>query len=534
MTVPAPTPAPGQTTISLAARAGEVLFILAIFFIHGAWPVPDVNEPHYLPKAKHAWDAEYLAHDPFLDSPNAHRTFNATTGWLTKYVSLEAYAWIGRITCWMLLAIAWHRLSFVLIPRWGASILTAALMVALNERAHMAGEWIVGGFEAKGLAYVLLLVALERWVVGSWNFALATMGAAAAFHVLVGGWGLICLGFAWLTDRNRPRLLSLLPGVATAGIVSLAGVLPGLKLSSGMDDETIYRANVIYVYYRLRHHLLPDGFRPLFIVRHVLLITGWGLLNWGRFGQVETMRRMSRFVWGAVAIAAIGSVLAVALAPWQEVAASLLRYYWFRLCDVAVPCGVSLALIWHLARRTEEPGSLFPPSWRTPLLLLCGGCALIHLGDLIYTRLERPAPRSEWQLRSAADWQDVCRAAAQETPADARFLVPRLGQTFRWHAQRSDVVNWKDIPQDAKSVVEWWDRLTDIYGWDDRPRPHSLAERGTAAVQKLAIKYQADYLITRAEPRLDFPIAYENRTYVLYRIPPITESEPKNESTSQE
>ena len=39
----------------------EVVLIFAVFFLHGAWPVPDVNEPHYLSKAKHYWDPNWCA-----------------------------------------------------------------------------------------------------------------------------------------------------------------------------------------------------------------------------------------------------------------------------------------------------------------------------------------------------------------------------------------------------------------------------------------------------------------------------------------
>ncbi len=514
----APQLPPPPTQASLRARAAEVFFIWAIFFIHAAWPVPDVNEPHYLPKAQRAWNVDYLPHDPFLNSPNAHCTFNMTTGWLTRFCALDTYAWIGRLATWLLLAISWHRLSFALIPMLGAGLLSAGVMVALNERAHMAGEWIVGGFEAKGVAYALLLISAERWVRGKWNTALAAMGAATAMHVLVGGWGLVALAIAWLLDRSRPRVWEMLPGLAVAGLLAMLGVIPGLQLSAGADSETVGQANVIYVYHRLRHHLLPGSFRPWFIARHLLMLVVWAGLNWGCFAADARVRRMALAVWGAVLIAIAGALLAAVLSPWPTLNAMVLRYYWFRLSDVLLPCGVSLALLWHLTR-TREQGSRIAQSWHTPLLIICGLCGLLHLSANMLDRWERPAARSEWRMKNPVDWQAVCRAARDRTPPDARFLIPRLGQTFRWHAERSDVVSWKDIPQDAANVVAWWEKNLDVYALDQRPRLRSLAEQGTGELQTLAQRYHADYLITTVQPQLRLPLIYSNGTYALYQFP---------------
>ena len=104
------------------------------------------------------------------------------------------------------------------------------------------------------------------------------------------------------------------------------------------------------------------------------------------------------------------------------------------------------------------------------------------------------------------------------------FLVPRGGQTFKWHAQRSDVVNWKDLPQDAANIVIWRNRYFDIYYGSPRSPPtwqkpyRSLAAQGTRRVLELAQRYRADYVITRKWPPLQFPLAYANDTYVIYKV----------------
>ena len=55
----------------------------------------------------------------------------------------------------------------------------------------MAGEWMIGGLEAKGLAYVFVLLALGALARGRWRAVWPLLGAASAFHVLVGGWSVV-------------------------------------------------------------------------------------------------------------------------------------------------------------------------------------------------------------------------------------------------------------------------------------------------------------------------------------------------------
>src|SRR4051794_18692182 len=182
---------------SLPLAAFEIVWIFLIFFLFAGSLPPDVGESHYLVKAKHYWQPAWCAGDLFLESRDAHATFYWTFGWVTRLCSLMATAWIGRAVTWLLLAWSWRRLSWAVVPRPLASLLSAGLMLLFLRNFHLAGEWIVGGVEAKGCAYVLVLLALEAMVRGSWPVAIVLAGAAGAFHVLVGGWTVVAIGIAW-------------------------------------------------------------------------------------------------------------------------------------------------------------------------------------------------------------------------------------------------------------------------------------------------------------------------------------------------
>src|SRR5262245_28797290 len=163
--------------------AFEIGWIVLIFFLFAGSLPPDVGESHYLVKAKHYWEPSWCAGDLFLESRDAHAVFYWVFGWVTRLCSLPATAWIGRVVTWLLLAWSWRRLSWAVVPRPLASLLSAGLMLALLRHCHLAGEWVVGGVEAKGFAYVLVFLALEAIVRGWWQGALVFAGAAGAFHV---------------------------------------------------------------------------------------------------------------------------------------------------------------------------------------------------------------------------------------------------------------------------------------------------------------------------------------------------------------
>ena len=293
----------------------ETLLVFGVFFVQGATPPPDVGETYYLGKAVHCWNPDWARGDFFLNTKDTHEVFYYTFGWLSLWLPLGTLAWVGRILTWGLLAWAWRRLSFALLPRRGCSVLTAALMVCLVQRCHMAGEWIVGGVEAKGFAFVLVLLGMESLVRGRWNRVWLLLGAASAFHVLVGGWSVVAAAIGWVLcrrsyrgwrrlllgdandtgslsqapsppaplpasgargdqnpsppaplpacgargdlDAGAPPLWSMLPALLGGLLLSLPGLVPSITLNWGVDARTMAAANFIYVFRRLPHHLDP-------------------------------------------------------------------------------------------------------------------------------------------------------------------------------------------------------------------------------------------------------------------------------------
>ena len=88
-------------------------------------------------------------------------------------------------------------------------------------------------------------------------------------------------------------------------------------------------------------------------------------------------------------------------------------------------------------------GLLAPPTWRSPVGLKLAG---LQGDDPAYLRL--------------AAW------ARDHTPADSLFLVPPDEESFRVHARRAIVVNFKGVPQLSAELPEWRDRLRAVLDVD--------------------------------------------------------------------
>lgn len=512
----------------------ELGLVFLLFMIQGAWPVPDVNEPYYVTKAMHFWNPDAIEHDFFLNSADSHTVFYFTFGWLTLFLTPDAVAWTGRLLTWFLQAYTWRRLSLAVLPQRWWSVLTAAVFLCLLERCHMAGEWVVGGIEAKGFAYVLVFLGLEQLARNRWNRTWLCFGAAAFFHVLVGGWAVAAAAVSWvLMGRSRPKLLAMWRGLLVGGLLSLPGLASSLRLTGGVDPETVALANQIYVFLRIPHHLDPFFMQSWFVARFFLLSLFWLLIWVATYYAAEQSTLIERplnldgglrihgFVAGSLVIVLLGAGIAFWGRNDPAWAAGLLRFYWFRLADAAVPLGVALGGVCLIAF-VREKRPVVGRRWLVLTLIV----VTVHFGNLAVLRARPGLPRAD-RLPNYACWLDACRWIddPENVPPGSVFLTPRGAQTFKWHASRGEVVNWKEIPQDARSIVEWWSRMKDVHALsrpvDDLVKPdfcRSLTQQGEKRLKELGHKYGASYVITESQPRLDLPVVYENSAYAVYRL----------------
>ncbi|WP_246114266.1 DUF6798 domain-containing protein [Rubripirellula tenax] len=526
-----PTTLASQNDVTHPSVLAPTCLLVLLFFVYAGDAAPMINEAHYLVKAKNFWQPDWCQYDLFASSGKAHATYYVALGWLTKFVSLETTAWVGRLIGWCLVATGLARLCRALFRNRWASIVVAIVWMAGVEYGNLAGEWVIGGTEAKVPAYGFVLMGLAELVHRRWNRVWVYLGAASAFHVLTGGWSVVAAMLAWcLTERNRDdRYPFWTTGLFVGGGLSLFGLVPAIALSMGVTDAESIAAAKIYSYFRIRHHLLPADFDGWWYVRHgiTLVISSAGIAIFLR--QSRKLQRLYAFALGAVLIAGGGLVVGSLPAAMPDLAAKLLRFYWFRLSDAIVPLILGVLVMQAIIDQ------------RTWLRSTGFGLFLIAMGLVgfsVHDRTRIPVPPStdnrtlgwdadasaETQASTFTDWLKVCYWAKQSTPASEVFLTPRHQQTFKWYAERAEVVNWKDVPQDAKSLFEWDRRFADVF-------PTRLGTIrvtiGYRALRDYRDRYGVRFMIVdRRVVGEDLPLvrvyplqSEDNPTYAVYELP---------------
>ncbi|SMP76620.1 hypothetical protein SAMN06265222_12188 [Neorhodopirellula lusitana] len=523
------------------------LATVALFFVYAGDAPPGVNEAHYLVKAKNFWDASWCHEDLFVRSGKAHAFFYWVFGWPTQFVSLTTTAWIGRLVAWSMIACGLVRLTASLRIPLAYTLVIATVWLAGIQHGNLAGEWVIGGIEAKVPAYGLVLMGIVELIHRRWNRVWLYFGLASAFHVLTGGWSVVAGAIAFVLLEKSPwkqpsNARFFTPGLFGGGAISLLGLIPALAMSSGVSSAESISAAKTYAYFRISHHLLPSAFHFDWYVRHaVLTLTAATLLialiRNGRPQNSNPILALTAFAFGAVSIALLGLLVGILPAVSPDWGARLLRFYWFRLADAVTPLALACAVACWLQAGTEAV-AMKP---RFSLVWIARGItvvAVILVGQTTWINVSGGVPislsnrllglhsKADYgsQRRTVSDWIKVCRFVRANTDEDAVLLTPRHQQTFKWYAHRAEVVNWKDIPQDAPSLREWARRFVEIF-------PTELSTmRVTIRYDKLRHfreRYGVDWMIVDRRvvgPHLPlvqvYPLDNEhNHTYAVYRLP---------------
>lgn len=521
-----------QTQTTMSPRWIQFGLIVLLFFLLVGPLTPEVNEPHYLSKARHYWNPAWCPNDHFLNSGDAHGVFYWSFGWITTLVSFPVAAWIGRLICWVAIAYSWQRMVAKIDPRpwvgFWAIVVGAIGIIYL----HMAGEWLIGGVEAKCFAYAFAFWGLGDALSDRWNRAWIMLGIASAFHVLVGGWMVVCLMFCWLIcPKQRPMLISILPGLFVGGMVALIGVIPLLLLNRDATPVESSWASYYYVYERLAHHLVVHTFAWHFKVRFFLAAFAWAITAW-LLRSDDKLRILNSVVAGSVVLVFIGVAIDQlffnVLNDWLT-ATKLLRLYWYRIADVMVPLALAINIVVLCGKyRQTAPRTTGTVIVGLTLLVLVG--MFFRIGER-WTATASPADLSSL-VTHPKDWVDTCYWIRDNTPADAVFLTPRLQSSFKWYAQRAEVVTTKDVPQDDLNLLAWRERRGDTH-WRSFHNRETLSLAGLTEgdLRELSLKYGIRFVVVdRDLARKDgisiswsFPRVYpasadQDSSYEVYEI----------------
>ncbi len=529
-------------------------------------PIPGINEPHYLCKARAFEDPGWCSRDFFLSSVNAHYCFFVVTGALTRWLSFDAIALLGRTISAVLLATGWTFLgrSIGSSARW--RIIAAAAFATISQLGNFSGEWLLGGFESKIAAWGLSLIAISLWIRGQvrccpgWMTGAGVLcGLACSLHPVVGGWVAvsICLASGWniivaVRSANKPcdsrlvcgadndkrttGLLKRLTGIglfATAAILlALPGLVPAMRLvldqSSPQNDREM--ASFIQVFWRLKHHLDPMELLPsqwkfaAALLYGIVVATFWSRrIDSSSLPPTGSKTRQSSEAWSCLLIVfgmtALVAATGVSIGWHTEAApemtgwewrAALLKFYPFRAFDALLPITASFALTRLLqAGVTGLSGTRAAPVVRIVVAVIG-----IPLALAWHNREVAPPGYTTGQF---AEWQEACRWIRDNTPAESLVLTPRESFAFKWMAERAEYVCYKDCPQDTAGILTWDSRLWWLHDWTLKSSSDGLYDAADLSI--LRGQADCDFILTRIlGPFVAEPL-WQGREWRIYSVP---------------
>jgi len=123
-------------------------------------------------------------------------------------------------------------------------------------------------------------------------------------------------------------------------------------------------------------------------------------------------------------------------------------------------------------------------------------------------------------------WADVQFFSQQHTAKDALFIIPPYLNDFGIYSKRATLGDWAEgssiIYLDNDYAKQWFERMGDL-GWKTiRGAEAGYNALTTEAIVAAAKKYRAQYVVTQKPKTFELPVLYENKAFILYEIPLIT------------
>ena len=493
------------------------------------------NEPNYLVVAKQYANPAWIPKDWYLSLPIGHQTFFAIIfGRLVETWGFLATSLIGRFLCYSLIASAIVRLG----RRLGLALplLLMAVALFLIRQFAIAGEWMIGGVEGKVCAYGLVLWSIERMLNKSYRSMAFLLGLATSFHVLVGGYATLTV-LGWIILRWRTRLPD--TGAIIVSILlyltgSLFAIEPILrKISSHAVSTSAIAPSYIYVFLRNPHHLNPFSWHVwprLYLCLLIMTLLGSFLILW-RKRPVEDLNGFYKSRSGLFEFTLISLVpfaLGLAIAPFDR-QGHFLQFYPFRFGDVMLALNTYLLTACAVQHLLIERPYLTDRARKKLLMISVLILSIIYLSQAYSFARDLSALMRfpGQQQRVDPDQKELFDWVKLNTPRDSTIVSsPNLAH-FSWMSERATIVQFKLNPTDDAAILEWYQRLQDVTGnnspWRDAGFPaaarfaHDYLRLTTVQVERVMAKYGADYFLTTVEQGLELPIAYRNKSYVLYR-----------------
>ena len=187
----------------------------------------------------------------------------------------------------------------------------------------------------------------------------------------------------------------------------------------------------------------------------------------------------------------------------------LLKFYPFRLADILVPLLVSVFVV----RWVEQLRQQHLNSRRWTRVFVAGFGIAYALAVTLPGKDRNPGGMDRDTQR---EWLDICRWIRTETPPDSIVYAVDENWAVKWYTQRPEYVNFKDCPQDAGGIVEWYERQQLLSECSHRAFADETAN--AADLRELHEITGISYLLSPPIDRVRDSPVYRNQTFCVYAL----------------
>lgn len=475
----------------------------AAFLLFGK-PVPYSNEYSYLLRLRKVYDADFLAKDITFSTPtDEYWLFDHLFGLLTFVFSIEIIGWIGRIACWSILI-------FVLLKfgrRWEIPLWTITISIfawLFVGQSIIGDEWMLGDFEAKCVAYICLLFALERFCDEQDISAAILLGLTFAFHPVVGLWGIAATVPALLICRRN--IFQTLKISVIAGAFSLIGAIPLLQMRTVSIEPTTENLK----YFQLIK--FPQHFDPFSWSKSAIILLCF-MLIFCIIVHFQTRRtKPLDFLLTFLTILGAFFIFGILFRIFNQY--ELMKYTSTRLFVVFIP----LFFFFYLSRAFQQK-LLQKPMMIAALLPII---FLMIWNKVPMTGVEQIKSTYEIRNQTPDDIANAFLWLRNNTPKDSVVIAPPWRYDFWYLSERAEVVNYrKPVIAD---IGEWQNRIDNLTGKpefesgirEDAQMAKFYFALKEETINSLAGGYGAHYLISQSD--YSYPAVYAKGSIRIYRL----------------
>ncbi len=461
--------------------------------------VPFGNEYVYLLRLKSTYDPSFLLNDVSFAAPaTEHWFFNHIFGLFTYFAALEVIAWTGRLLCWAVLIYALRRLArHWEIPLWMA---TAGILLWLAAgQTVVGGEWMIGTFEAKCLAYICLLFALDGLLREKIEYPGVLLGLTFSFHPAVGIWSILAVGIALLASRRPIMDIAKVAGLTF--LFSLPGLVPLLVGGTPHASADDWRF--------LELVRFPHVFDPFSWPKTAIVLVYMQLAFCVMIYLKSERRATHTFLISF--LAALGAFFTVGIILRAAGQFELMEMMPTRLFPVFTP----LFFFWYLARAFQQ--RIFAPPMTT--IAVVAFVAIMLWQSPFATANDQSHQTVESWQGGVDTTDDAFKWIGENTPKGTIVIAPPWRQDFWWQARRAQVVSW-NFPT-YTNLGEWHRRVELLAGNAPRTKEgdtrtefyYSLPKQQLDAI---AAETNAEYLVT--DSAYPYAIAFQSGDTRVYRL----------------